>query len=141
MKRARQLVRLRDRNQITLPARVVDNFHLKPDDYLEFLWTPEGKLQLQPATIAAKGSREAAEGEERARQQLAAGDLPVLKTAEEFREYLRNLPDPEEREIVTSVRQQLHEVVKVATRAIQQLDEAPQLATARVAESKVDRRG
>lgn len=44
------MIRVREKHQITLPKEVVQNLHLKPDSYIEYLLTPDGVL-MRPAQI------------------------------------------------------------------------------------------
>lgn len=46
-------VRVRSKNQITIPARIAESANIKPDDLLE-ITTKNGVITLTPATRAQK---------------------------------------------------------------------------------------
>lgn len=46
-------VRVRNKNQITIPARIAESANIKPDDVLE-ITTKNGVITLTPATRAQK---------------------------------------------------------------------------------------
>jgi AbrB family looped-hinge helix DNA binding protein len=84
----RKLVRVRERNQITLPAEVSEALHLQPGDYVEFLPTPKG-IEVRRARIATAGTPEAEEGERRALEEVAAGRFQTFDTAAEMVQHLK----------------------------------------------------
>jgi AbrB family looped-hinge helix DNA binding protein len=84
----RKLVRVRERNQITLPTKVTEALHLQPGDYLEFLPTPTG-MEVRHARIATAGTPEAEAGERRALEDVAAGRFRTFDTAQEMMQHLK----------------------------------------------------
>jgi AbrB family looped-hinge helix DNA binding protein len=85
---ARKLVRVRERNQITLPNEVAEALHLQPGDYLEFLPTSKG-IEVRHARIATAGSPEAEEGEKRALEDVAEGRFQTFDSADDMVQHLR----------------------------------------------------
>jgi AbrB family looped-hinge helix DNA binding protein len=68
---SRKFVRLRDRNQITLPNEIVEAINISSGDFVEVLLTEEGSIHIQPIRIISSlNSTEA-------RQQEALADKEI----------------------------------------------------------------
>lgn len=65
------LVRLRRRNQITLPAAIVDSLGLEEGDYLATVLAEEGVVRLRPAKLVTGGTPEAERAIRRAEADVA----------------------------------------------------------------------
>jgi bifunctional DNA-binding transcriptional regulator/antitoxin component of YhaV-PrlF toxin-antitoxin module len=83
----RKLVRLRDRNQITLPDFVVENWELKAGDFLEFLVHGD-HVEVHPARIAKAGTPEAAEREAKALGHVQEGKYITFDNVPALQEHL-----------------------------------------------------
>ena len=55
----RATLRIRDRNQVTLPAEVVTHLKLEPGDWLELTLSESGRMLLRPARLVTAGTAEA----------------------------------------------------------------------------------
>jgi Tfp pilus assembly PilM family ATPase len=67
------LVRLRSRNQITLPAVLMESLSLEEGDYLAAVVDDDGTVRLRPATMVTAGTPEAEKAILRAEADLRAG--------------------------------------------------------------------
>jgi len=76
------VVRLRPKNQITLPNSLVERLGLEPDDYLEVCIGPRGGFECVPARFVRSGTREAAAEERQVDAELAAGDYQSFSSVE-----------------------------------------------------------
>jgi AbrB family looped-hinge helix DNA binding protein len=81
---ARKLVRIRPKNQITLPADVLSHLNIREDDYVQVEVTPEGVAQIAPARVAVLGTPEAREAIRRADDDFKAGRYRVYESGEAF---------------------------------------------------------
>jgi AbrB family looped-hinge helix DNA binding protein len=78
------LVRLRRRNQITLPAAIVDSLGLEEGDYLATVLAEEGVVRLRPAKLVTGGTPEAERAIRRAEADVAAGRTEQYDSVREF---------------------------------------------------------
>ena len=85
---ARKLVRIRAKNQITLPADVVSYLNVREDDYVQVEVTPQGVAQIAPARLAVLGTPEAAEANRRAEEDFKAGRVLRFENADAFSKFL-----------------------------------------------------
>jgi ribosomal protein S12 len=76
----RKFVRVRDRNQITLPA----GLPVRSGDFVEIVLEEDGHISMTPAVLVAAGTREAAEQESTADQDIAKGRYKTFSSAEEL---------------------------------------------------------
>jgi DNA-binding NtrC family response regulator len=115
---ARKPVRIRPKNQITLPADVLQQLCIGEDDYVMVEVTPQGVAQIVPARLAVVGTPEARESIRRADEDFKAGRYRVYDSGEAFaksllsREGLETKSEPEppsrpieqiERELIVAV--------------------------------------
>lgn len=79
-----RLLRLRGRNQITLPASVIDALSLEEGDYLAAVLDAEGVIRLRPAEMVTAGTREADRAMARAEADIAAGRSVEFDSVKDF---------------------------------------------------------
>ena len=91
----RGYARLRERNQLTLPAAVVEQIGLHRGDIVEFASSAEGFVELRPAKIVRAGTPEARREEQDARQEIADGRFTLLSNVDEFRKHVERLRNGE----------------------------------------------
>lgn len=84
----RKHVRLRSRNQITLPNEVTGQLHLREGDFLEVVVSDEGAVQMAPARLVKLGTPEAEAAEDRAEQDIQAGRTRGFGSAQELTRHL-----------------------------------------------------
>jgi AbrB family looped-hinge helix DNA binding protein len=84
----RAMVRLRDRNQITLPADVISRLRLKAGDWLELTTTENNVLQLRPAQIVTAGTPEAERQEKAALENLRRKNYSSFESLGDFDRHL-----------------------------------------------------
>jgi bifunctional DNA-binding transcriptional regulator/antitoxin component of YhaV-PrlF toxin-antitoxin module len=87
----RGYARLRERNQLTLPAAVVEQIGLRRGDIVEFASSAEGFVELRPAKIVRAGTPEARLEEQAARQEIADGRYTLISNTEELGKHLERL--------------------------------------------------
>jgi len=83
----RAFLRLRDRNQVTLPMDVVSRFGIQVGDWIELTFSDSNSVQLRPAQIVAAGTPEAERREKDAAENMRRKILPAY-TPEEFDRHL-----------------------------------------------------
>lgn len=88
---AREYARLRERNQLTLPASVVEQMGLHLGDIVEFSSNGKGGVQIHPAKIVKVGSSEARQEESAAKQDIDEGRYTVIRNVGDFREHVEKL--------------------------------------------------
>ncbi len=71
-------VRLRDRNQITLPAEILEGLPVKAGDYLEISRTKDNVIRVRPTEMVIMNTEMSDRAEERA---LAAKPTPAERAA------------------------------------------------------------
>lgn len=123
----RDLLRLRNRNQLTLPSRVTEKLSLEPGSLLEMTLTDAGHVELRPARIATAGSPEAEREERLALKDIDHGRYAEFKSVEQFQNDLRKRANGAERgrlaEDINTLRtrmQELTQELERVTTAIQQ---------------------
>lgn len=84
----RKYVRLRGRNQITLPGEVTGRLKLHEGDFLEVVLPDDGAIQMTPARLVKMGTPEAEAAEDRAEEDIQQGRTVSFGTAEEATRYL-----------------------------------------------------
>jgi bifunctional DNA-binding transcriptional regulator/antitoxin component of YhaV-PrlF toxin-antitoxin module len=88
---AREYARLRERNQVTLPASVVEQMGLNLGDIVEFSTNGKGGVQLHPAKIVKVGSVEARQEENAAKQDIQEGRYTLIRSVGDFRKHVEKL--------------------------------------------------
>jgi bifunctional DNA-binding transcriptional regulator/antitoxin component of YhaV-PrlF toxin-antitoxin module len=88
---ARDYARLRERNQVTLPASVVEQMGLNLGDIVEFSTNGKGGVQLHPAKIVKVGSAEARQEENAAKQDIQEGRYTSIRSLGDFRKHVEKL--------------------------------------------------
>jgi bifunctional DNA-binding transcriptional regulator/antitoxin component of YhaV-PrlF toxin-antitoxin module len=88
---AREYARLRERNQVTLPASVVEQMGLNLGDMVEFSTNGKGGVQLHPAKIVKVGSAEARQEENAAKQDIEEGRYTPIRSVGDFRKHVEKL--------------------------------------------------
>ena len=88
---AREYARLRERNQVTLPASVVEQMGLSQGDIVEFSPNGHGGVQMHPARIVKVGSPEAKQEEQAAKDDIREGRYTVIRSVGDFRKHLEKL--------------------------------------------------
>jgi bifunctional DNA-binding transcriptional regulator/antitoxin component of YhaV-PrlF toxin-antitoxin module len=84
----RALVRLRDRNQITLPAEVVSGLGIEVGDWLELTVSNSNCVQLRPARIVTADTPEARQLEHSAAENVRQKKYSTFRSSEEFDRHL-----------------------------------------------------
>jgi bifunctional DNA-binding transcriptional regulator/antitoxin component of YhaV-PrlF toxin-antitoxin module len=88
---SREYARLRERNQVTLPASVVEQMGLNLGDIVEFSTNGKGGVQLHPAKIVKVGSAEARQEESAAKQDIQEGRYTLIRSVGDFRKHVEKL--------------------------------------------------
>jgi len=88
---AREYARLRERNQVTLPASVVEQMGLNLGDIVEFSTNGKGGVQLHPAKIVKVGSAESRQEEDAAKQDIQEGRYTLIRSVGDFRKHVQKL--------------------------------------------------
>lgn len=86
----RKFVRVRERNQITLPGSVLEGLPIRVGDFLEVCRTADGAIQLKPSVVFAVGTPEAAKQERLADQDIAHKNYETYATAAELVSHLKD---------------------------------------------------
>jgi len=123
---AREYARLRERNQVTLPASVVEQMGLSLGDIVEFSPNGKGGVQLHPAKIVKVGSAEARNEEQDAKNDIQEGRYTVIRSVGDFRKHVEKLrkgemPDVQESETNHLTESQRHEVAAVVESILKKL--------------------
>ena len=87
--------KLRDKNQVTLPAEIREALHIREGDEIEFTVTENGDVTVRGYMSIPTDQRwfwtpEWQLGEREADEQIAAGEGAVFDSAEELFAYLEN---------------------------------------------------
>ena len=91
----RALVRLRDRNQITLPAEVVSRLGIETGEWLELTVSNSNCVQLRPARIVTADTPEAAQLEQAAAENVRRKNYSTFRSPEEFDRHLDKIANAE----------------------------------------------
>jgi bifunctional DNA-binding transcriptional regulator/antitoxin component of YhaV-PrlF toxin-antitoxin module len=84
----RALVRLRDRNQVTLPAEVISRLGIEVGGWLELTLSDSNCVQLRPAQIVIAGTPEAEQLERSAAENVRRKNYSTFRSVEEFDHHL-----------------------------------------------------
>lgn len=84
-----ELVKLRERNQLTLPAEIAEKLGVKPGSLLELLVSEDGLVELRHARVVTAGTHEAEQEEARAARDIQEGRYIALQGSKEVREHMR----------------------------------------------------
>jgi bifunctional DNA-binding transcriptional regulator/antitoxin component of YhaV-PrlF toxin-antitoxin module len=123
---AHEYARLRERNQVTLPASVVEQMGLSLGDIVEFSTNGKGGVQLHPAKIVKVGSVEARQEENGAKQDIQEGRYTLIRSLGDFRKHVEKLrkgeaPSVAEREAEHLTESQRHDVETVVETMLMKL--------------------
>ena len=88
---AREYARLRERNQVTLPASVVEQMGLRLGDIVEFSPNGKGGVQLHPARIVKAGSAEARHEEQDAKADIQEGRYTAIRSVGDLHKHVEKL--------------------------------------------------
>jgi bifunctional DNA-binding transcriptional regulator/antitoxin component of YhaV-PrlF toxin-antitoxin module len=81
----RYVVRLRGRNQITLPAEVVRRLKIEPESLLEVTLTPDGDhVELRHAEVVRAGTLHAQQELQRSKDDIKEGRFSTFASVEEL---------------------------------------------------------
>lgn len=83
-----KLVRIRERNQITVPSEICSALGLKAGDFVQITLDDMGHIQLTPARLATIGTPEAEEEVRRAQDDIQAGRYETFESAQAFADHL-----------------------------------------------------
>ena len=131
---AREYARLRERNQVTLPASVVEQMGLGLGDLVEFSTNGKGGVQLHPAKIVKVGSAEARQEETAAKQDIQEGRYTLIRSVGDFRKHVEKLRkgeglrvvEPEAEHLTESQRHDVEALVQtMLMKLLSSLVEAP----------------
>ncbi|HWJ47612.1 MAG TPA: AbrB/MazE/SpoVT family DNA-binding domain-containing protein [Candidatus Udaeobacter sp.] len=131
---AREYARLRERNQVTLPASVVEQMGLNLGDIVEFSSNGKGGVQLHPAKIVKLGSTEARQEENAAKQDIQEGRYTLIRSIGDFRKHVEKLrkgeapsaAEPDAEHLTESQRHDVEAVVEtMLMKLLSSLVEAP----------------
>lgn len=123
---AREYARLRERNQVTLPASVVEQMGLNLGDMVEFSTNGQGGVQLHPAKIVKVGSAEARQEENAAKHDIQEGRYTLIRSVGDFRKHVEKLrkgeapsvAEPEAEHLTESQRHDVETVVEAMLRKL-----------------------
>jgi AbrB family looped-hinge helix DNA binding protein len=97
---AGRFVRVRERNQITVPPEVAERLAVRPGDILEFSFSPAGTVELRPAKIVTVGTPEALQEEEAAKEDIRRGRYSVIANVDEYLDRVRKGDYPSARPVL-----------------------------------------
>ena len=124
----RALVRLRNRNQITLPAEVISRLGLEAGDWLELTVSNSNCVQLRPARIVTADTPEAERLEHAAAENVRQKNYSTFRSPEEFDRHLDKIANadvielpaasqtPEPVKMVSELKQKVMAAVEAALR-------------------------
>jgi bifunctional DNA-binding transcriptional regulator/antitoxin component of YhaV-PrlF toxin-antitoxin module len=146
---AHEYARLRERNQVTLPASVVEQMGLNLGDIVEFSTNGKGGVQLHPAKIVKVGSAEARQEENAAKQDIQEGRYTLIRSLGDFRKHLEKLrkgeapsvAEPEAGHLTESQRHDVETVVEtMLMKLLSSLVETPRSSSKRHEKRNTQRR-
>jgi bifunctional DNA-binding transcriptional regulator/antitoxin component of YhaV-PrlF toxin-antitoxin module len=146
---AREYARLRERNQVTLPASVVEQMGLSLGDVVEFSTNGKGGVQLHPARIVKVGSAEARQEEDAAKQDIQEGRYTLIRSVGDFRKHVQKLrkgeapsvAEPEAGHLTESQRHDVEALVQtMLMKLLSSLVETPRSSRKRHEERATQRR-
>jgi len=124
----RALVRLRNRNQITLPAEVISSLGLEAGDWLKLTVSNSNCVQLRPARIVTADTPEAERLEHAAAENVRRKNYSTFRSPEEFDRHLDKIANadvielpaasqtPEPVKMVSELKQKVMAAVEAALR-------------------------
>ena len=124
----RALVRLRNRNQITLPAEVVSGLGIEAGEWLELTVSNSNCVQLRPARIVTADTPEAEQLEQAAAENVRQKNYSTFRSPEEFDRHLDKIANadvielpaasqtPEPVKMVSELKQKVMAAVEAALR-------------------------
>jgi len=124
----RALVRLRNRNQITLPAEVISSLGLEAGDWLKLTVSNSNCVQLRPARIVTADTPEAERLEHAAAENVRQKNYSTFRSPEEFDRHLDKIANadvielpaasqtPEPVKMVSELKQKVMAAVEAALR-------------------------
>jgi len=146
---SREYARLRERNQVTLPASVVEQMGLNLGDIVEFSTNGKGGVQLHPAKIVKVGSAEARQEESAAKQDIQEGRYTLIRSVGDFRKHVQKLrkgeapsvAEPEAGHLTESQRHDVEALVQtMLMKLLSSLVETPRSSRKRHEERATQRR-
>jgi len=144
-----EYARLRERNQVTLPASVVEQMGLNLGDMVEFSTNGKGGVQLHPARIVKVGSAEARQEENAAKQDIQEGRYTPIRSVGDFRKHVEKLrkgeapsvAEPEAEHLTESQRHDVEALVQtMLMKLLSSLVETPRSSRKRHEERATQRR-
>jgi bifunctional DNA-binding transcriptional regulator/antitoxin component of YhaV-PrlF toxin-antitoxin module len=144
-----EYARLRERNQVTLPASVVEQMGLNLGDMVEFSTHGKGGVQLHPAKIVKVGSAEARQEENAAKQDIQEGRYTPIRSVGDFRKHVEKLrkgeapsvAEPEAEHLTESQRHDVEALVQtMLMKLLSSLVETPRSSRKRHEERATQRR-
>ena len=96
------LVRLRERNQLTLPSEIADRLGVEPGSLLELILDVDDEgtqVELRHAEVVRAGTREARRSEQRARKDIREGRFTTYASTEELAAHMKQKRDDEAKEL------------------------------------------
>jgi bifunctional DNA-binding transcriptional regulator/antitoxin component of YhaV-PrlF toxin-antitoxin module len=80
----RKFIRMRERNQITLPAKILEGLPIQAGGFLEIGRTADGSIYLKPTILVTANSPEALREESLADNDIAAGRFRTFSTTKDL---------------------------------------------------------
>jgi AbrB family looped-hinge helix DNA binding protein len=84
----KKYVRIRERNQITLPAEIIEGLPISVGDFLEITRTENNSIQLRPTALIIMQTDQAKKAEELALKESAMQEAQTIASADGFRKRL-----------------------------------------------------
>jgi bifunctional DNA-binding transcriptional regulator/antitoxin component of YhaV-PrlF toxin-antitoxin module len=87
----KKIVRVRDKNQITLPSIVIAGMPIRPGDFVELTRTATGVLEIRPVSlIPLANSPEADASIAEAERDMAKGNYQTFSGGRQYADALKN---------------------------------------------------
>jgi AbrB family looped-hinge helix DNA binding protein len=80
----RKFIQVRERNQITLPAKILEGLAIQAGSFLEIGRTADGSIYLKPTVLVTANSPEALREESLADNDIAAGRFQTFSTTKDL---------------------------------------------------------
>jgi bifunctional DNA-binding transcriptional regulator/antitoxin component of YhaV-PrlF toxin-antitoxin module len=96
------LVRLRERNQLTLPPAIAEVLKVKPGSLLELILDVDNEgahVELSHAEVVRVGTRAAKRSEERAKKDIREGRFTTYANTAELAEHMKQTRENEAKEL------------------------------------------
>jgi bifunctional DNA-binding transcriptional regulator/antitoxin component of YhaV-PrlF toxin-antitoxin module len=96
------LVRLRERNQLTLPSEFADKLKVKPGSLLELIIEADKEdvhIELRHAEVVRAGTGAAKRSEERAKKDIREGRFTTYANTAELAEHMKQTRENEAKEL------------------------------------------